>query len=57
VTFTPSIKGLLTKAMHKSDAQAVFNAVRAIFAKHMPRERAKHATRNYLAPRLAEFAR
>lgn len=58
MTYTPAIKGQLTKALNvKGDAQTVFNSVRRIYAKHMPAEQAKHATRAYLAPRLADFAR
>lgn len=55
---TPAIKGQLTKAVNsfKSADLALFNnrvaafkLVRAIFARHMPKEQAKHATRKYLA--------
>jgi hypothetical protein len=50
MTMTPAIKGLLTKAAKSStSAQEKFNAVRIVFAKRLPAEQAKHATRNYLA--------
>lgn len=62
MTITPAIKGQLTKAVKAHNPgntfnidQAVyqirarFNVVRDIFAKHLPREQAKHAARKYLA--------
>lgn len=58
MTIAGTIKGQLTRALNtKGTPQDVFNAVRRVFAKHMPSEQAKHATRAYLAPRLADFAR
>lgn len=62
MTLTPAIKGQLTKAVKAatetvagytpSDKAARFLAFKnvcAVFARHMPREQAKHATRKYLA--------
>jgi hypothetical protein len=54
---TPAVKGQLTKALKSTHAPqagnlaygARFNAIRPIFAKHMPAEQAKHAARKYLA--------
>jgi hypothetical protein len=63
MVLTPAIKGQLTKARNSvyialSDyghASLIFKgerirAVRAVFAKHLPAEQAKHATRKYLQP-------
>lgn len=54
MTLTPAIKGQLTKAI-KADNTSCFAGkipvVTNIFAKHMPREQAKHAARAYLATR------
>jgi hypothetical protein len=55
MTLTPAIKGQLTKAIkaqrtgQASDGIGILYAVRAVFARHMPIEQAKHATRKYLA--------
>lgn len=53
---TPAIKGQLTKAVKANpnttpglQMKARFNAVKAIFAKHLLPEQAKHATKQYLA--------
>ena len=57
MTITASVKGQLTKAINKIDVEFRdmpsfrFNAVRQVFARHMPSEQAKHATRAYLATR------
>lgn len=48
--FTPTIKGQLTKAYKAYGPHPdLYAAVRRIFAKLMPPEQAKHATRKYLA--------
>jgi hypothetical protein len=62
MTMTPAIKGQITKAIkttvavddngvhyNRGGAPAVVAVIRPIFAKHMPREQAKHAARKYLA--------
>ena len=62
MTITPAIKGQITKAIksthaiadngvtyNRGGAPAVIAAIRPIFARHMPREQAKHAARKYLA--------
>jgi hypothetical protein len=55
---TPSLKGQLTKALTTSRTpQEVFNKVRAVFSKIMPREQSGHATHKYLCCRLADFRR
>jgi len=53
---TPAMKGQLTKILKANpnttpglQLQYRIEAVRAYFAKHMPREQAKHAARKYLA--------
>jgi hypothetical protein len=48
---TPATKGQLTKLrkMHAGNPQNTFLAIRHQFNRTMPREQAKHATRNYLA--------
>lgn len=47
---TPAIKGQLTKAYKQFGPHPdLFGAVKAIFARHMPREQAKHAARKYCA--------
>lgn len=46
MTMTPAIKGLLTKARKTSSP---IHAIRAVFARHMPKQQAKHAARKYLA--------
>jgi hypothetical protein len=48
---TPSIKGSLTKANKLPNLQERFTVARAIFAKLMAPEQAKHATRRFLAGR------
>jgi len=60
VTLTSAIKGQLTKASNANpnatpglQLQARFNAIRKVFAKYMPREQAKHATRAYLVTHFA----
>jgi hypothetical protein len=47
---TPAIKGQLTKLrkMHAGNPQNTFLAIRHQFNRIMPREQAKHATRQYL---------
>lgn len=57
MVLTPAIKGQLTKARNSvyialSDygKGERIRAVRAVFAKHLPAEQAKHATRKYLQP-------
>jgi hypothetical protein len=57
MTITAAIKGQLTKSINKIDAEFRdmpsfrFNAVRQVFARHMPSEQAKHAARSHLATR------
>ncbi len=59
MTITPAIKGQLTKAVKSSSdfPGATFRNVFAVFARHMPREQAKHATRKYLDDRSGVEAR
>jgi len=45
---SPATKGQITKARKIEDSRARFNAVRAVFAKSMPAEQAKHAARKAL---------
>lgn len=50
MTLTPSIKGQLTKASkanHETTAQR-YAAIRAVFARIMPAQQAKHATKKYI---------
>jgi hypothetical protein len=61
MVLTPAIKGQLTKVRnHHPDTNEFWQSkgvhypplvhgVRAVFAKHMPREQAKHAAKQYLA--------
>ena len=62
MTLTPAIKGQLTKVLNsfrlpdgritdyaENGASVLHTRIRAVFARHMPAEQAKHATRKYLA--------
>lgn len=54
MTITPAIKGQITKAIKSiptthGGSYAKVTAIRPIFAKHMPREQAKHAAKRYLS--------
>jgi hypothetical protein len=51
MTPTPSIKRQLTIAAKFTEPQMKFNMIRQVFARHMPSEQAKHATRAHLATR------
>lgn len=46
---TPAIKGQITKLAACKEPRRIYNAARAVFMKHMPREQAKHAARKYVA--------
>lgn len=57
---TPAIKGQITKAIKNAQVsdmtnqpQHIFARVRSVFAKYMPNEQAKHATKKYLAAATA----
>lgn len=52
---TPAIRGQLTRAVNRSEVgfdtnqkHAMRREVASVFAKHMPREQAKHMARRYL---------
>jgi hypothetical protein len=51
---TPAIKGQLTKAVNEwrknssVGGEHLYRSLRTVFARHMPAEQAKHATKKYL---------
>lgn len=49
MTLTPAIKRQLTIASRFIEPQMRFHMVFEVYQRHMPREQAKHATRNYLS--------
>lgn len=46
---TPAIKGQITRLSSATGTpRARYNAARAVFMKHMPREQAKHAAKKWV---------